>query len=376
MHTTVRSEKGAALVMALSAVVVIGVLIGGIVFVSTQDSRIGSNTLRAARAAAAAELGLNRLPRDWNLADNSRLNVGDTLKKTYTAPRGASVNVTVTKVAPTFYWAVAEGAAGGLGIQATARRRYGTLFRLDMPQMNFMGAVTTQGHITVSGNVTVNGNDQSPAGWSGCGATNNVAGAVISPTTTTTINGSVSVQGSPTVLTTPLAGDSNTYFNYGNSNYQSLAATASLTYPGGTLLTGVLPVVAGGVCLTGGNNWGDPNRATPAGACENYLPVIHALGDLKLTTGRGQGILLVDGDLTMAGNFSFVGAVIVRGGLKMSGSGNKIIGGAMAASMEVADDVALTGNTSILFSSCALVSAMAVSAYPKRTMQRGWMDVY
>jgi len=58
-----------------------------------------------------------------------------------------------------------------------------------------------------------------------------VAGAAISPTTTATVNGSVTINGNPSTLVTPVAGDSNTYFNYGNTNYQLLAAGANLTYP-------------------------------------------------------------------------------------------------------------------------------------------------
>jgi hypothetical protein len=379
MHATLKSERGMALLMALGAIVIIGVLIGGIVFVSTQDYRIGTNTVRQARAAAAAELGLNRLPQDWNLNDNRRP-VGDTLTKTYTAPGGASVRVTVTKVSGVSFWAVSEGTAGALGSQATARRRYGTMFKLDMPQMNFMGAITTQGNTTINGNVTVNGNDAAPAGWAACGpAAPSVAGAAITPTTTATINGSVSVSGSPPVLTTPAAGDTNTYFNYGSSSYQSLAALATYTYPGGTLLTGVGPIVAGGVCqpsLTPAN-WGDPNRATPAGACETFFPIIHVLGDIKMTTGSGQGILLVDGNVTMAGNFQFDGAVIARGGLKISGGGNKVTGAMMAATVTVNDStVTLTGNTTLQYSSCALISALSASAYPKQAKERGWVDVY
>src|SRR5213596_3925586 len=250
MRTTLQSEKGMALLMALGAIVIIGVLIGGVVFVTTQDYRIGGNTVRQARAAAAAELGLNRLAQDWNLANNQR-QVGNPLVISYTAPRGASAKVTVTKVSGVAFWAVSEGTAGALGSQATARRRYGTMFRLDMPQMNFLGAITTQGNTTVNGNVSVNGNDAAPAGWAACGSTTqNVAGAAISPTTTATVNGSVTLNGNPPVLTTPAAGDSNTYFNYGSTNYQALAAAANLTYPGNTVLTGVLPIAVGSVCQT------------------------------------------------------------------------------------------------------------------------------
>ena len=379
MHATIKSEKGMALLMALGAIVIIGVLVGGVVFVSTQDYRIGGNTVRQTRAAAAAELGLNHVPQDWNLANNQRP-VGNPLVMSYTAPRGASARVTITRVSGVSFWVVSEGTAGALGSQATARRRYGTFFKLDMPNMNFMGAITTQGNTTVNGNVTVNGNDAAPAGWSGCGTPlPNVAGAAISPTTTATINGSVSVTGSPPVLTTPVAGDTNTYFNYGNSTYQSLAATATLTYTGGTtVLNGVGPLVVGGVCQASLNppNWGEPTHASPAGACDSYFPIIHVVGDLKVTTGRGQGILLVDGDFTVAGNFTFDGAVIARGGLKMTGTGNKISGAVMAASVNVDDNVALGGNTSLLYSSCALISALSAAAYPKQAKERGWVDVY
>src|SRR6266702_9001165 len=101
--------------------------------------------------------------------------------------------------------------------------------------------------------------------------------------------------------------------------YVRFAAAANLTYPGSTVLNGVLPIAVGAVCQASANpaNWGDPNRAIPAGACETYFPTIHVLGDLRVTTGSGQGVLLVDGDFTVAGNFTFTGVVIARGGLKM-----------------------------------------------------------
>ena len=378
MRRILQSQQGVAMIMALGAIVIIGVLMGSVLFVSTQDYRVGSNTVRTARAAAAAELGLNRIPVDWNLADNARLKTGDTLKKAYTAPRGATANVVVTRLDGPFFWAVSEGYAGGMGSQASARRRYGTLFRLNMPNMNFMGAITTQGNTTINGNVTVNGNDSIPGGWTGCSVGQNVAGAAISPTTAASVNGSVTLKGNPTVLTTPAAADSNTYFNYGNSNYQSLAASANLTYAGGSLLNGIQPLIVGGVCQANviPANWGEPNHTSPAGACDTYFPIIHVLGDLKVTTGRGQGILLVDGDFTVAGNFAFDGAVIARGGLKMTGTGNKITGAVMAASVSVDDSVSLAGNTSLLYSSCALQAALQSSAYPAQAMRRGWVDLF
>jgi hypothetical protein len=380
MQTTVRSEKGVALLMALSAIVLIGVLIGGIVFVSTQDSRIGSNTLRETRAAATAELGLNRVRQDWNPADNNRLVVGDTLKKVYTTSRGGTANVTITKVAGSFYWVVSEGTAGALGSQATARRRYGSLFRLDSPDIPFMGALTGRGSITVTGNAVVSGKDSVPTGWPGCPPKKDIAGMATPDTTPTSIPpclaAKVCVDGSPKFLQTPLAADTATYFVYGNTTYQSLAGAANVVLSAGATLNGIGPVVVSGQCATTVNlNWGDPVRAVPAGKCESYFPVIHALGDVHITGGKGQGILLVDGDLFISGGFVFTGAVIVRGSLKTTGTGAHISGAVMAANVDLEDDL-VTGNSSIRYSSCALAAAMNGTAYPKLAKQRAWVDVY
>ncbi|HEY3219312.1 MAG TPA: hypothetical protein VGJ80_01150 [Gemmatimonadales bacterium] len=378
MKRILRSERGVALLAALGAIVLIGVIIAGVLFSVTQDYRISDNSMRQSRATASAELGLNRITVDWSLADNQRLKAGDTLKKSFAASGGGTATVIVTRLAGPYFWAVSEGYSGSPKSSTAARRRYGLMLRLDMPQMNFLGAITTQGATTINGNVTVNGNDAAPAGWTSCAPGQNVPGAAISPTTTATVNGSVTLNGNPPMITTPAASDTNTYFNYGSSNYQSLAAAANLTYPGGTLLNGVQPIIAGGTCVASLNpaNWGEPNHSIVPGACDSYFPIIHVLGNLTVTTGRGQGILLVDGDFTVAGNFAFDGAVIVRGGLKMTGTGNKIVGAVMAASVSVDDNVALTGNTSILYSSCALISALSANAYPKAIRQRGWVDVF
>jgi hypothetical protein len=377
MKRVLGSERGVALLAALSAIILIGVIVAGVLFSVTQDYRISDNALRQSRATATAELGLNRVLVDWNLADNQRMNTGDTLRRAYTASGGGIASVVVTRLNGPFFWVVSEGTSGASRSTFLARRRYGVLLRLDMPQMNFLGAITTNGNTSINGNVTVSGNDAAPSSWASCSAGANVPGAAIGPTTTATVSGSVSVTGNPPELVTPSAADSNTYFNYGSSNYQALAATATVVYPAGTLLNGVLPNAAGGVCVasTIPANWGEPNHATPASPCETYFPVIHALGNLTVNTGRGQGILLVDGDLTFSGNFQFTGAVVVRGALKMSGTGNKVVGATMAATVAVDDNVSITGNTSVQYSSCALRAALSANAYPKAARGRGWVDV-
>ena len=79
------------------------------------------------------------------------------------------------------------------------------------------------------------------------------------------------------------------------------------------------PAVANGVCATGNPlNWGDGDHTQP---CGGYFPLVRVAGDATLT-GTGQGVLLVDGDLNVAGKFQWFGAVIVEGAMKAAGGGN------------------------------------------------------
>jgi hypothetical protein len=252
-----------------------------------------------------------------------------------------------------------------------------------LPDVNFMGALTGRGHIQVSGNALVSGKDSVPTGWTGCPGKIDIPGVAAPDTSTTNIPactaGKTCVDGHPKFLQTPVAQDTATYFVYGNATYQSLASVANITLPDGMTLTGIGPAVSGGVCQTTVNtNWGDMLRAvspTPYGACEWYMPIIHVLGDVHISGGRGQGILLVDGDLFVTGGFEFTGAVVVRGSMRTTGTGAHISGAVMAANVDFEDDL-ITGNSSIRYSSCALASAMSGTAYPKLVKQRAWVDLF
>jgi hypothetical protein len=371
-----------ALPLVLGAIVIVAALIAGVMFAATQDYRGASNTLNQTRAAAVAEMGLNHVLQDWSVANNTKMNTGDTLHMTYTDPNGAQADVYVTKLYGNFFWAVSEGQTTPSAVQVGARRRYGSLLRLNTPDIPFMAAMTGRGTLTVGGSSTVSGNDNTPTGWTNCSpAGKAIAGLAMSDTTSgLKLPGcSVSkscVTGSPQFLQTLAAADTATYFVYGNSTYQALAAAATLTIPAGTTLSSVGPSVVGSSCQLSITNWGDPNRATPAGACESYFPTIHALGDLHVSGGVGQGILLVDGNLTMTGGFSFDGIVIVRGSVSSSGTGAHITGALMAANVDLEADNSVLGNSSVNFSSCAIQRVTSATSFPKPAKQRAWINLY
>ena len=122
-------------------------------------------------------------------------------------------------------------------------------------------------------------------------------------------------------------------------------------------------------------NWGDPYN--PVGACGNYFPVIYAKGDLFVEAADyGQGILLVEGDLTFKGGFQFFGPVIVRGTVLTEGTGGHFIGGLIAANVAL-NASSVLGNALIQFSRCAIDRALLNSSLSsvKPLANRGWVDL-
>jgi hypothetical protein len=381
MQPVTRTRTGVALPMVLGALVLIGVLIGGVMFASLQEFRIGGNAQHQTRATTAAEFGLNRALVDWSPLNNTRMLTGDTLKLSYTVSSGGTANVQVTRLPGPFFWVVSEGQAGAQRVDMSARRQYGSLLRLDQPEVNFLGALTGRGGIVVGGAAYVSGTDYKPSGWANCPAVANVAGVAMEDTAGAKIPGcSVSktcVSGTPAFLEDPAANDTATYFNYGNTNYTQLAATATKVFENGMTLTGIAPATVSGVCQMGLiTNWGDANRNSPKGKCESYFPVIHAKGNLHVSGGLGQGILLVDGDLQLSGSFWFVGVVIVRGTLRTTGSGAGVLGVVMAANVKLDDETTVIGNSYIQYSSCAVASALTASAMLTPVKERAWVEVF
>ncbi len=183
------------------------------------------------------------------------------------------------------------------------------------------------------------------------------------------------MSGSPKVLEDSAAGDTTTYFNYGDTDWQGLTAHASKVLGTGPW-TGIGPTFSGGSCATGDpTNWGDPLHLNVNTSCQNYFPVIYAPGDLKISGGYGQGVLLVEGDLEVQGGAQFFGPVIVRGRLKTTGTGGHFLGGVMAANVEL-DQNTVLGNAVVQYSNCALIKALAGSAFPSFAQGRSWVELY
>src|SRR5689334_9847662 len=94
--------------------------------------------------------------------------------------------------------------------------------------------------------------------------------------------------GSPPKLQTPVADDSNTYFNLGGGlTFDSLTKLANITYAAGANASTIQPSTQGGVCNTADTrNWGEPWRPPTIGTvveCESRYPIIWAKGNFQFS---------------------------------------------------------------------------------------------
>ncbi len=67
---------------------------------------------------------------------------------------------------------------------------------------------------------------------------------------------------------------------------------------------------------------------------------------------------------------------MAKGGIKISGTGNKITGSLLAQDVAIDDKNTISGNTTLQFSSCAVNKAVQGSAFAEPLAYRSWVQVY
>lgn len=372
------NREGMALAMAMFAIVVIGALIAGAFFASTQDFRIGRNSLVAQRAFTAAEFGLNKTMANWDQTLNIKFAVGKDTTFTYAVGDGGTSSVRATRINDYTYWFVSEGSAG-VNTPIETRRRTSMVMRLAYPAVKYGGALTLAGGGTIKGSSQVYGTNVNPPGWDCANYPGRDTTAVAyAPTSTLTVQKTSNAIGTPATYADPNAGTDGTYVKYGDESWTSLVANADIKLSGdpGT----VLPVTtADGKCNTSvPTNWGEPlHDLTAVTACQSYLPIIYVSTDVHLSQGRGQGILLVDGSLFVTGSFDWYGLIIVRDQFTKSNGSANIFGAAMARNASIsATTNDITGNVTFQYSKCAIEMALRGSARLLPAKKRAWAEMW
>jgi hypothetical protein len=379
-------ERGIALVIALLAIIVIGALVIGAFFAGRMEMQSGRNALYTGQATEVAEMGLTDAFASWNSTWNKFGVGGDSVEATvYPLASTASDNsLRYTRIfrrmrAGTFL-ITSRGEKLDRSGAILATRLLARIGKLVPPWIDVEAAVTSKGDVVVSGTSNIDGDDTFPPGWGDCTAAPNLAGIRTSGTVTT--NGTPTIDGNPPRN----EHDATVVDSLFQKPYNSMLPYKSITINGSPSWNGLGPSTTGSPvrCNTGDDhNWGEPGRAgqpmegtaplTPV--CQDYFPVIWASGGLKLQTGRGQGVLLVAGDLEVRGNFEFDGIIIVLGQVTTSGTGNKITGGIMANNAQIGDLTGFAGNHTVLYSQCAIARAVRGSAKGFPLTERNWVQI-
>jgi hypothetical protein len=120
-------------------------------------------------------------------------------------------------------------------------------------------------------------------------------------------------------------------------------------------------------------SWGEPARTGQWPDCERFLPIVHAVGDLDVTSGRGQGVLLVNGRLRIHGPFVFYGVVIAGGGIEARGSDVTVYGAVLSAD---ARGVVWDAVGQVRRSTCAAARALGAAARPYPVPRRQWVELF
>lgn len=391
-------RRGIALVTAVLTMVTIAALVAGSFFVGRIEQLTGINTVWATQAAEAAEAGVAHAMGTVTPASYQAMQIwtssasAEMALPTVTAGSIAYTD-TIRRLTPSLFMVRSTGRRLGAGNTVLAEAAVSQLMRIARPTVGTNAAVTVADPVTFNGNAfVISGENSYPPGW---GASDCPSGG---PDPYSGLDDQVAVRSATSTGAAPKDMDnldgfpvdtasydatvtSKTFTDFKDFTYSSLTALAGVkTLPLTTPYNGILPVLAGdGTCDKNAPlNLGEPLRgAGSVAACTSYYPIVHGTGtDTKFAAGsRGQGTLLIEGNLELVGGFEWTGLILVRGQIKISGNGNKIYGALLSEGMDVNAAGAIGGNIEIHYSKCAIDNATGATA-EIRPVVRGWSQLY
>jgi hypothetical protein len=368
-----KGSRGAALALVVVALFVLGGLASTAFVLSFAEQRVGRRFVRFFQASAAADAGVYAPLSGWDVSTYNRLEIsGSAFFAGENADGTGSFEGSVTRLGARLFLVTSEGRSADNGV----RQRAGALYRLRPLLLTVNAALDIRGPLDMEETVRISGIDKRPYGWN-CGPTTQPLPALRSPAPdsgTAPWSGceaSRCLEGEPLFESVP-GGYGSGGVDLGGSTLSDLRAIAVHVLPGGDLR--VQADESNGICVTSNpNNWGDPFNS--GGACGDHFPAVYSEGDLQVYGGQGQGVLVVEGDLTVSGGFRYFGIVIVLGKFLSVGSGSQITG-AMIVRNDRFGLQSLAGMTIIQYASCAVDRSLAGSGRGVLLHERSWLDMY
>ena len=315
-----RSRRGVALFAALALTAVIGLLAAGGVAFTRLSQRTWRDAFVDASLTRGADYALATVLADAHRLSLAELPLGQTVTTSVAVPGAVPLSavVGVTRLPSALLWIVAEVTEGG----GAGRRRFNLVARYPSLGQHLPGAITSRGNVSIANDVVFAPADtsQDPE----C-AGRGFAGVVVPA--------GVATDGvdSARVITSAAATDSAAYL-LTSRQLALLHSTGRFT---------------------------------------------HVRGDTVIASGAFDGVLIVDGALTIAGSFNATGLIVVRGPIAISGGVTTITGAVMSFAPPVAEKLAIKfSGVTVRYSPCAVDRAIRSALEPQAISLRSWAEIF
>lgn len=361
-------RRGVALVSVLYFLIVCALAGTAVLFAQRSARRNALDTASGAQLLAAAETAVHAVVADWSAVDRSRQAIGSTTSSA-TVSVGIRTTTYVTRLSSRLFSITGEAKLAG----STVGRRVNLLVRLPFDATRLRGALVSAVGVTIGAGVrfvTDSAQCDTPS-----------AAIIVAESAAVTIDAGIPPGLQPSILHDSIAADSSIYLRIGNTWWNELAQRADIGLPGDARITPT-PIVIGGQCDASDANWGDPLGLVAP--CVDRVPLVYAAGDLTIDGGVGQGVLLVDGHLTITGPFTFSGQIVARHGIETLGDNIAISGVVYAwsassdasVSHSITSDVRLTDGATLRYSACDARHGIASWVRPRYVRERAWSELF
>lgn len=364
------ARRGVALAAVLYFLVLAALTSIAVVFGTRAAAQRAGDSRTDAALVGAADLAVHSALARWNGADRDRQPVGTTVIEHPPGSGELSASLAITRLQLRIFSLVADvrAAPGGAG------RRVALLVRVPIPAQPLESALVSAVDVSVGDSVSF-------VADTGRCATAGAVAITRAPQATLFIDPAIPVEQQPVVRVDSAAAASATYLRLGGWSWADLARRADVQLAADATMTPA-PIVAGGTCTDDASNWGEPNDA--ASPCGARAPLVYAPGDLTIAGGRGQGALLVDGRLVIAGPFTYSGQIVVRRGIETRGAAISI-SGLVSAWRATSDssftraargDVVLTHGTVLRYSRCDAAHGIESWLQPRAVRAHAWTELF
>ena len=280
---------------------------------------------------------------------------------------GASVaEVRIARVSSRLWWIAAEGwAAGGMATRPVSRATgFSVWLSVGAPVPS--AAIVGAGTVTADSAARILGGPGSPVGWRCPAAPAPNALRLAAPAV---------VQAPAGVVVGAVLGPASRgpdEVALWDAEWAAIAARADVVLRAATTIAPD-PGPAPAACATG---WGEPSRADSTAPCLRRFVVVHAQRGLTLHGGRGQGVLLVHGTLTLEAGAQFVGLAVVRGTLRTQ-DGARIVGAVVLLPDSGASPTVVMADSSAIWASpCAVLGALLGGSLMREVPRQGWFGLW